>query len=796
MLDFRSYEDFYDDEDRGPGRPCQVIDLDWPKESPVSLLEEDKARIRETFASGVVPKGSQNPFMKLSESVMEMLVQEAFFAHPWATIEHLTLNIDGIDCPISYKVFYRAGRTEDLKRWHSKAIDAYLCTFDRVCELLSSEGMCQRYNGWARAREWWPEIIKRAFAQTPFVPLDKLCSVHNGKKIASPYEHVKKYGTESDVANIRAVYDEQFREYINESFDHAMEYACRVDFFSWKMVPEKWHKEFLRRCFESNPFGGADNGLKFTQGGRIIETPANHYRRLGRAGDFHKMMEEILREYVSSLSHAVQFVCHPNFNILGGWAVVTEKFKKIIVLNAILLAETPRPSVRGGLVFCQDGQSIKIDSLRRYYQKNGKIGIFEGYVKEGDELKARQAKDRADDRVVETRSRQKADLSKPKVASVPEKEKRDWVLPPVLDEEIVSIILESRNRNDLQLLFMAARRNGRLIVQLATRFAQGNQAVLDDLVSDGIEKTIECANLFNPNRGVKFVAYLYGALLRLFRLNSKIYLRGKSKAEVKHMNDTRYELRILSEDCSADYEMMDPQAISAITGRRVSVVMSHQGTMASRNVSIDRTKDSDSRPLKDCLRDENADPFAEASHHMAVAHIAESMETLSLREQVLLKQYYGLKGPGAITPGQLEKAFEGTLNVPMMSAAVAKFQERLRGFFNASDPAFKVAGVEKLTRLLTNSEPEATMNGTSEFGRFLLANTDSNLNNLFVHILLSMEEKEAIIVSELFNIPFHSHTLEKLGIVAGVTKERIRQILEKAYSLMEEPLGARLGMIV
>ena len=229
----------------------------------VSPLEAVKRKMKAIYASDG-PRRGQNPFLEISDKIAQRLVAEAFEQKPWSTTERLLLNIDGVECPISYKVFTIHGRIADLRKWHSAAIDSYMCTFDRVCELLCDREKTIRYNGWARARKWWPEIIERAFRQNPFIPLHELKLNHNGKKIKTPYEHARHSGSEEDQKYVWDLYENVFREYIEESFEHALEYIFKNGQFLWEKVPEKWHKEFLKKCFEQHPFGGAHNALKFT----------------------------------------------------------------------------------------------------------------------------------------------------------------------------------------------------------------------------------------------------------------------------------------------------------------------------------------------------------------------------------------------------------------------------------------------------------------------------------------------------------------------------------------------------
>lgn len=760
-------------EDKDKIKPYVVFEEEGKQ---LTQLAEIKQQIKTIYLAGG-PKRYKNPFISLSDEIGKELVYEAFEQKPWSSTEGLSLNIDGVECPILCKAFRRSGNLEKLRKWHSAAIDRYVqSTFDRACELLSDRVRSIHYDGWSRTKKWWPEIIERTFRKTPFVSWHASPSLkHNGKTIKSPYDHARR--SKEDLEYIQEIYEKIFKEYIEESFDHVLEYIFRDKQFLWEKVPKKWHKEFLKRCFEQNPFKGLNTDLKLTHNGRTITPPNNYYSAQNRHKDLAKMAKEVLVEYLSSVERTMAFINHYNFQRLGGWKIIPVRYHRALIINAVMQSKIDNPRIKDLVYTSRNNGAVNIQKLSQFYNHQGQTDIFHRYLAEAFEMKKKE--------IILSQDRKQASIpQKAKTPTPKTDEERQiaaqnkWISEPLGKEKLNELILQAQKGN-IEAKFAVISSFGALITGLARKFAYGDELITKELTSEGIIVAERCVKGFDFTREIAFMTYLYNALKYKFIESSIVYRKNYSRSQVRSISNRISELRKLTNN-RINYCNGDPEEITKITNQRIETVLRDQNATRTKFTSLDEPIESDDdRTPMDLIKNEKTpDPADVISSKIPRDTIMEILSNFDLRNQIWVRRHFGIQGSYPLSPYDLKNSDHGKMNLPTIINAVAEFQSRLSGF--CENPPFGSEETIKILHSLLSSStnPEDTMNGENALGRALIANNiNSEISVIISHIINLMESEKAIMVAEIFNLPTEGYTFQEIGKAFGVSRQDVEQVL-------------------
>ncbi|MBI5152170.1 hypothetical protein HZA39_01435 [Candidatus Peregrinibacteria bacterium] len=748
------------------------------KKQPIQL-EEIKQQIKAIYLTGG-PKKRKNPFIFLPDEIGKELIYEAFEQKPWSPTDCLSLNIDGVECPIPYRVFLKSNNLEKLKKWRSAAIDRYVqSTFDRACELLSDRIRIICYDGWPRARKWWPEIIERAFRKTPFTPLNALILTHNNKTIRSPYDHARRSKDKGDMEYIQKIYEKIFKEYIEENFDHALEYIFRNKGFSWEKVPKKWHKEFLKRCFEQNPFKGLNTDLKLTRNGRTIGPPNNYYTTQGRHKDLAKMAREILIEYLSSAERVMAFVNHYNFQYLRGWNTVPARYHRALIINAVLQSKIDNPKIGDLIYTSRNNGAVNIQKLYEFYSRQGQTSVFHQYLTEAFEIKKKEIISPQDKR--QKNIPQKAKTLTPKTEEEEQiAAQNGWISEPLDKGKLNELILQAQN-GGVEAKFAVVRSFGALITGLARKFACGDKLLTEELTSEGIIIAERCVKRFDFGRKITFCAYLFNSLNHEFSKSSLAYKNNRPKSLVKTIGARISALGRLS-DNQINYRSGDPEEIAQITNQKIETVLRDQNALRTNFISLEEPiRNNDNRTHGDFIKNEKNQDFIDIVFSKTLRDaIMKILNNFNLRDQIWVRRHFGMQGPYPVSAYDLKNSDHGKINLQTITSAVAEFQNKLSDF--CENPIFGSIETIKILRSLIDSSPnpEDTMNGENALGKTLITNNvNPAISEIISHIINLMEPGKAIIAAEIFNLPTEQYTSGAIGRTFGVSGEAVRIALNK-----------------
>jgi RNA polymerase sigma factor (sigma-70 family) len=134
-----------------------------------------------------------------------------------------------------------------------------------------------------------------------------------------------------------------------------------------------------------------------------------------------------------------------------------------------------------------------------------------------------------------------------------------------------------------------------LVLKLARRFILPG-VELDDLIGDGVHKLLQCIDLFDVSRGLRFSTYLYRALIFL-------YLRGRSTENAtwrKRVDDPEEtvlgDIRADEEDADESDMLLELRTVLATNAARLTklekqiVLLSLEKTQAEVSIITGCTK--------------------------------------------------------------------------------------------------------------------------------------------------------------------------------------------------------------
>ena len=502
-------------------------------------------------------------------------------------------------------------------------------------------------------------------------------------------------------------------------------------------------------------------------------------------------MDEVFYEYLSSVDRVIEFATCSTFAHFGGWAAVPERYRKALVVNAVLKSPSEKPTVKELTCTSRSGKTVKIISLYHFYSEHGQIGIFYRFLQEAIEIRKTEKNSPPP---VPTKPTVKKTILKPE--SDEEKQmraKRAWILEPMEQEEVNKSILKAQQEGDAGAIFRIAQSYGGLIISLAAKFLPRQHPAFEDLVNDGVLTVERCVRKFEVERDeASFTTYLHRALLREFVVRAIVYKTGFQSSQVRSIGNKIWELKRKSGDRTISYMHGDPKAIAKITGEKIETVIRNQARANVICISLDAPiPGCENKKIEDTVKNESVLEASEAlclsQKKLSIVKLLE--EELTLKEQIFVRQYHGIKGRFPISPYELKTCSNGAINLPRIIAAVGEFQKRLSQF--CETPEFECKNTIRTLRLLleTSEKPEDTINGENALGRLLLTNIDLNRGNIFLHILLSMESGDAIIISEIFNLTVRPYSLEEIANAFCLTRQRANQIIfDEALPKIREKL--------
>jgi RNA polymerase sigma factor (sigma-70 family) len=779
--------------------------------SPDQLVEAKTLikAARDSFDTG--GKIGHSPFRLMPNEIIKSLVFEALDRDPFQVANSLTLELNGELIELSYDALSKFQKHTIVTEAITEYLSKYLCTFERVCEYLSKPNLARRYGGFAVVRKWWPEIIERAFRQQPFSQIADIFLVHNGKTVHSPYNHARDLKDPSEALYVEEIYSRVYRKYVNESYDHVMAYLFRPteDFTTedqkagkkatvtkthWEVVDEKWRKQFMRECFHANPFSGQLSALGMQKNGRFVRVPFRFYCNQGKSADFDKMMTEIVAEYLSTFEGVVAYITGGSLGkSYGGWNIVPEKFKRLLIINAVLQSKEEVKSIKRLIYTGKNGVQVSLTSLHNNYQTLGLSSRFSGYVNEGFERKKLgqhlaippQAEEATSKRTV---LEPETDEERAVIAQ------SGWVLEPIPHEEVMKLI-EAAQDGDIQSKFKVIQTFAKSIRALARKTAKNNDELFRELEGDGIVKAETCVMKFDTKRGLRFSNYLYKALKHHFAALAVAYATGRSLGKTRTTGNVLGKLRKATEDSGINLTDMSAEEVARLTGCKVETVLNHQRQLRTHESLEAPVGDDDDFTLGSTISDTTkpkALDRAEENHRRAV--ISDSLEDLGLKQQIIAKLHSGIAGRITISPYYIQNIFNGAVSTADIIAMVDSFQQSLKKHLlkrmeTAQGSDVTSLDLERLLNILNASEKsEETMNGVNPLGKDLLSGLDVALRDTVIRVLYDMPfGPQTIILSQIYNIPLEL-THEEIGTCFGCTGSNIGQMLEKIYACLRKPL--------
>jgi|GEM_PF-3936985 RNA polymerase primary sigma factor len=732
------------------------------EEGKISFISLEAVKVFLKKAYKLQGHKEPDPLRLIPGGWLKALIEESFARTPWVNMQGLMMDLDGEERLISYSAFRKTDRLDEFRRYHEEARKAYLNTFDRVCEFAAHPSF-KMYGGWDVIRDWWEEVIERAFRQTPFTNLKELRLTHKGATIGNPYEGAIKKGKKSEkLRALKAVYDRVLQDYLEESYEHARAYILHQRFLGpedgWNNVPAKWHKQFCAEAFTENPFQSPGNTkLK----GRSL--PIDYYSRREEHAKLKEMYDEVFEEYLSNIDRVMDFL-ESNEKV---WRKVPRRFHKVVVVNAVMTAEKENPS-RKRLVFKRKGRERPLEGLYQMYLNDEELDVFESYYEEGLRYRRQLQQEK-----------QEPQEEKPKLEkrSIRESRKIDDVLPY---DELLDLI-ELAKEGDLEARKKVIMSITRFIRMIASRFAKQNQAIIGDLIQDGILVADKCIDSFEPSGSANFITYLGAALKNDFLSRVLVYQKGLPEAEARQSVNMYFKFKKAIP--GIDPGKADPEEIAEATGKDIRSVITAQRRIRGSHLSLSMPiGDEEDLTLMDTLTDEcmgsQEDPVIKESGMELLERV---MGHLGIREQIIVKQYFGIENGARFSPYQIRREMKDPSLIDRMKEAVSQFQQELIEFCRENPMSLPAGKISQLMGIATSStDVEETLNGDNALGILLTGTLDSNMKQICITVIDSLSKVDQLIVTEIFNIPrSRKQTLESIGDFFGLSRERIRQIMKK-----------------
>jgi len=180
------------------------------------------------------------------------------------------------------------------------------------------------------------------------------------------------------------------------------------------------------------------------------------------------------------------------------------------------------------------------------------------------------------------------------------------------------------------------------LVHAVARRSHGSGVPLDDLVQEGTIGLTRAAELFDPERGVRFSTYAAWWIRRAIRdaiADSKVIrIPAKANRQLAAVRRAEAQLKRLGPGRTSDAEVAELTELSVATVHSLRAA-------AQVTASLDQPVGEDATPLGDLLADpESVDPAEAAIAHEQRERVWAMLRLLPKRHRDVLVRRYGLIG--------------------------------------------------------------------------------------------------------------------------------------------------------
>ena len=753
-----------------------ALTKDKPPET-VALLnyEAVKAFIKDAYEKGGTT-AAKKAMLLVPSGWMQKLMTESFKGNPCVNMQAMSIDVDGLEIPLCYWTFETAGRIDEFRQWREDALTEYLSDFENVKKFIAHPKFGP-FGGWEKIRNWWPEIIERAFRKNPSPSLSTL--VYN----LYVYTARVKAKDQTAMAEIQTIHAKIVKEYIEESYENTKKIIFHPNFQplgGWKIIPEKWILEFCLEAFGAHPFGQVGNSV-LEHNGVTRKVPVFFYHRHGRLGELTRLRREVTSKSLNTLDKVLELTTHSGFHVLGGWKLVPERWRKVLIVRAVMQSKLDRPSPKN--LKCRKGQQEQcLQALYQFYKAEGIVDTFMAYyeigIRERDKEKAHR------DELSET-----ATTTDRPAATTARK---------YLPEEEVKRLLKLAKEGDLKARDRAIENYENFLWYISLKFSNSNPSMARDLFQEAVLVAYDCIRTFEVERDVKFMTYIHDAIKRELVVARAVMQSGRARSEIR-TSIARYSE--FKKNYGIDLNQLSPAEIAEISGwtlrKAANITDAFRPNMSRLEAPLAKDPQGD-LTVGSSVADENstdAERSAMAKNLHEVINLL--LGWLSLRDRIIFKQYYGIANGARITPYQLREASKRKDIFELTLKAAEKLRLAVIEF--CKNPSVTCDGVttNKLLAVATASvDPQETIDGENALGVLLKGEIQSEIQMVFINALNnSLTMEESIMLTEIFNIPRREDVKpEHLGNTLGISRQWIWKIVQTRMPLLKKIARSQLNL--
>jgi len=677
-------------------------------------------------------KNSENPLKQIPRSWLKLLIREALNQNPWTPMKNLEFEFQGR----KIKLYSDSLDTEEFKNWYNEAIDKELEDPKKAHEFTKQKGFTT-FGGWERVKRWHAEIMEYEFAERPYTNSTKLLET-----LANYYR------AKGQPATYNELYAITIRKYVNRSYQSAKEFIFSDSFMprgNWALVEDRWIIEFLKEAYAQNPLNRI-NSLGLSHKGKHISISRDFFSRINRLDDLNRWITQIMTDYPDntkettdteeSMDRVVAMVTHPSFKQFGGWKIVSPKWRKILIMKAILQSEDTSNYKK--LVYTHhDGKKIGLKGLHSFYRETGQDKEFKEMVR-----KARETKKN--------------------------------IRNNELDKQIILGI--RAEEGDKQAMWALVNEATPTLKFIARRILRGsNQEFYEELVSEGIQIIQTYAASFDYSKGVKFQTLISSTLQRdLFAIYAG--LRNKTTRHKAARQYARHKERIQTMG-TQDYSTMFSTKEIAIATKQSAKRITADRIMTIPQRSLDAEFGEDeSITLHERIGEDV--PYCELIQETRTKRLIRRISTpLKSREKFILRHMFQLGNMGTRSIEELQTLCPKKDIRSMAITAMEKTIQTMETICRTSktfDP--------KLLRIIEeaieeNKDPLTTLEGKNKLGK-LLREEIEELKIILNSATGILDNDESVVLAEIIDMQYQqTQTLKSVGSLIGLSRERVRQLL-------------------
>lgn len=745
--------------------------------APVAFLnyEAVKAFIKDAYEKSGT-KAAKKAVLLVPPGWMQKLMAESFKKNPCVSMQAMSIDVDGAEIPLCYWTFETAGRIDEFRQWREDAVTEYLSDFENVKKFIAHPKFGP-FGGWEKIRNWWPEIIERAFRKNPSPSLSALAY--------NLYVYTARVKAKDPTAmtEIQTIHARIVKEYIGESYENAKKIIFHPNFQAlggWKIIPEKWVLEFCLEAFAAHPFGQVGNAVLEHDGG-TRKVPVYFYHRHGRLGELTRLRREVTSKSLDTLDKVLELTTHSGFNLLGGWKLVPERWRKVLIVRAVMQSRLDRPNPKN--LTCRKGQQeLCLQALYRLYETEGMVDAFMMYYEIGI---ARR------DELSETATTPATATDRPAVTTASGKKE-------YLPEEEVRRLLELAKEGDLKARDRVIGNYEDLLWSVSMKISYGDPLIAKDLFQEAVLVAYDCVQRFEAERGVKFMTYLREAIRRKLLVACTEIRSGRARSEIRTSISGYSKFKKAH---GVDPKQLSPAEMAEMSGWTSQKVANIMGTFRPNMSRLEAPLAKDPQgdlTVGSSIADENSvdaerNAMAKNSHEVIDLLLGQ----LSLRDRIIFKQYYGMANGARITPYQLREVSKRKDIFELALKAAEKLRLAVIEFCKNPSVTCDNTTINKLLAIATASvDPQETIDGENALGVLLKGEMQSEIQMICINALNnSLTMEESIILTEIFNIPRREKVgLEHLGNTLGISRQLVWKIMQTKMPLLKKIAISRLNL--